>query len=631
MNKAYPPALFLSVCGLACLLALPLASVLGSANAALSRRLGIADNDGMDQTSMKNIQQRLALFQQAGIGVILVDYGLGVAPSAVTYMQTAAAAGFKFKLPAGTFNGPPAGFFNAHPDAQIRDQYGNTSLGVISYWYPDLQSVLTTNDDAIFLSLKTANLLSSISHVIVPAGPAGEPIYPSQWPTVHPQWPMNFWWYDVHAQADFSAKMQEKYKTVAAANTAWRTKYTAWSAVRPPKPGTGSAELWNDALTWYQNAKRNFITWQVAHYKALLAKYYPSGRAPQLMLYVSGAQMLPTDWQMATTSLGVGAPYSIKQMADWLFLVDTAAQNGMQLEFPGLPAIEELAYLVAYMKTRNYSVRMWAADAWGDDMTEYANEVLANGLYGLDLIDSGFILVDLPSGAITTKQPNFTTLRQAYGWLRGVWAGKITPTLTLEGASPLLWQNQCLYVDPGQTYQFCMQGDGNLVYYRGAAGSDCPQDATNCSALWNTGTAGQDCSSGLCAAYFNKKGRGSLEVWNGSNKLWASPVTELCRSDVHLMVSEASPHVQVANCQGKVVWLESGSINKPRKARMPHPVLIAHRTSCHCQTATWQNPLSQMSRRSSGGRRYWKCGCGRRCSHLPAIPIVGSRSCGRSA
>jgi hypothetical protein len=165
---------------------LALARVPGSASAALSPRLGIADNDGMNQTSMKNIQQRLALFHQAGIGVILVDYGLDMAPSAVIYMQAAAAAGFKFKLPAGTFNGPPAGFFKGHPDAQIRDQYGNTSPGVISYWYPELQSLLTKNDDAIFMSLKSAKLLSSISHVIVPTGPAGEPIYPSQWPTVHP-------------------------------------------------------------------------------------------------------------------------------------------------------------------------------------------------------------------------------------------------------------------------------------------------------------------------------------------------------------------------------------------------------------------------------------------------------------
>jgi hypothetical protein len=365
---------------------------------------------------------------------------------------------------------------------------------------------------------------------------------------------MNFWWYDVHAQADFSAKMHEHYGTIAAANTAWRTKYTSWSVVRPPNPGLGSPELWNDALIWYQNTKRNFLTWQVAHYEALLAKYYPNGGAPQLMLYVSGAQMLPTDWHTATTSLGVAAPYSIKQMPDWLFLVDTAAQHAMQLEFPGLPALEELAYLVAYMKTKNYSIQMWAADAWDDDMTEYANEVVANGLYGLDLIDSSFILVDLPPDAVAVKQPHFANLRQAYGWLQGIWAGTITPTLTLEGASPLLRQNQCLYVDQTKTYQFCMQDDGNLVYYRGPPGSDCPKDATNCSALWNTATPGQDCSAGACAAYFNEKGRGSLEVRNGSNKLWTSPVARHCRSDVRLSLLEVSPHVQIANCKGKVIW-----------------------------------------------------------------------------
>lgn len=74
-----------------------------------------------------------------------------------------------------------------------------------------------------------------------------------------------------------------------------------------------------------------------------------------------------------------------------------------------------------------------------------------------------------------------------------------------------------------------MQGDGNLVLYQGS------------TPLWNSGTGGQNCGSGQCAAFFQSDG--NFVVYNGSTTLWNSGTPGNPRAQ--LVISTQTPYIQV--------------------------------------------------------------------------------------
>jgi len=89
------------------------------------------------------------------------------------------------------------------------------------------------------------------------------------------------------------------------------------------------------------------------------------------------------------------------------------------------------------------------------------------------------------------------------------------------------------------SFHLDMQNDGNLVLYQGS------------SAIWNTGTWGQNCSN--CYLYFQPDG--NLVVYNGNTPLWNSGTAG--NPDAKLVLSARSPQIQIVDGNGSAIWASS--------------------------------------------------------------------------
>jgi hypothetical protein len=451
----------------------------------------------------------------------------------------AKANGFHLKANVGAMSGPPRWFLATHPDAQLTNETGLKSDNVISYWYPSLRSLLEEKDDQIFALLSQNGLLDALSYIVIPLGPAGEPIYPASWTTSSPHAPARFWFYDTYARSDFLVKMRAKYQQIGAANWIWRTSYGDWNSVTIPEPGTQPGPMWSDVLTWYRDVKRSFVAWQIAHYQRLLAKYYPDGGAPRLIILVPGNHISPYEWAEAVKSGGGNS--SIVIMVDSEFLLDTAHRTGALLQYTGLPNMVEVEYLQSYMRGKGYNIPMWGENAGNKGVPdELGYEVLANGLYGQEYVGSNLFDADQ-----LTPMSQLSALSRDYSWLEGVWTGRVRPILGFDSLTII--QGGCVYADAGQRSRLCLEMNGVLALYQ------------NETTLWSSGAdEGEDfCSitrgpAFECKAVFQEDG--NFVVYRGAKVLWASGTHGRGKK---LLFSDEKGFLEIVDERGEVVWQSS--------------------------------------------------------------------------
>lgn len=222
----------------------------------------------------------------------------------------------------------------------------------------------------------------------------------------------SFWFYDADAQANFAPAMSTMYGgALDAANRAWGTSFKAWGDVKIPEPGTRPGQMWNDVLTWYRDAKRRFVAWQVGNYQTLLRRY--AGTAtPKLVLMVPGSHIRPAEWLDAVRS-GDG-DYGVKIMSESEYLIDLAAQTGCWLQYTGVENGPEVAYLQSYMRSNGRQIPMWGENAGtpdvGHDPQRVADVINQNQLYGFEFINSSFVF----DGAGAIQNSVFNKLVRAY-------------------------------------------------------------------------------------------------------------------------------------------------------------------------------------------------------------------------
>jgi hypothetical protein len=512
----------------------------------VSLHLGIADLNpkGTDAAH----QVRFDLYKQMGIGILRVDEGgwrdfevqpnVWQVPAADRdFLRLAQRNGFHFKSNIGAIDSPARWFFKDHPDAQMTNEVGLTSFNVISYWYPRLHNLLEDKDEIIFSLLSQHGLLSNVSFLIVPLGPAGEAVYPAPWTTSDPNGTLHFWFYDPHAQADFPAKMQALYGSISKANSVWGTRYNDWGAVKIPAVGTQPGPMWRDVLTWYRDTKREFIVWQMTHYRQLLAKYWPDHNRPKLMILVPGSHITPYEWAQAINS-GSGDS-GVILMADSEFLIDVAARFGAVTQYTGLPNMTEVEYLQTYIRLRGYSVPMWGENAGNKGIPrELGYEVLANGLVGQEYIGSNLFEADQ-----LTPAAKLADLSREFSWLRSVQTGISSFVLSTNALT--IVQDTCINNDLKGDHRLCMQSDGNLVLL-GPSGMLWSSKTPNAKSGLCTPERG---SSYQCNAVFQDDG--NLVIYRGKQALWASNTSNKGKSLVSL---DQTPYVKIVDEFGKIIW-----------------------------------------------------------------------------
>jgi len=346
--------------------------------------------------------KRFDLYRELGVNMIRTEIGWREmepseekwgGASRLAYIKLAQEKGFKLKMNVGTISSPPAWFFAAHPDARIVSHYGDVSTNTISLWYPDLHQVVERVTDQMFQYMAEAGLFKNLEFIDPDFGPASEPLYPAAW-TMGANYTKGeaFWCYDKNAQADFLRKMKAKYTSIAVANAHWKSQFKTWDEVSIPQPGVRHGAFWEDVLTWYRDTKREFVLWQIANYKAHLAKY--NLKNVHLLLYVPGRHVTEQEWHEAVTG-GSGAK-SVRIMCDSEFLLETAQKEQCWLQYTSSASENEVAYLMSYMKQHGLrSIPMWGENA-GDPVQagnpgHLADVIVNQGLYGLDYTHSYYV------------------------------------------------------------------------------------------------------------------------------------------------------------------------------------------------------------------------------------------------
>jgi hypothetical protein len=369
-----------------------------AATPATSIHLAIAE--GISDQSPEKLQRRFDLYRQLGFGVLRAGLGWWAfersagnwsepAPEKQQFIAQAISGGFRLMFTAGVLDAPPAWFFEAHPDARLRDASGAYSKLLLSPWYPELYPTVAEKADRIFGYLAQSGVLKAIDFVIADLGFANQPIYPRLGPCQQ----ATPWFYDDHARVAFAGAMRAKYVGVAQANRIWGTSYADWAEVQPPQPGEHPGHLWNDALLWYRDSKRAVLRWQVANFRRALDKYAPAGRRPNLIITVAGSHISSEEWNEVVQS---GTPdCSISTMSDSEFPMDLAKETGCWLQYTGAGNAREVRYLRQYMQDHDITAPMWASNAGVEraagNPDHLVEIILANGLYGLDYINSRFL------------------------------------------------------------------------------------------------------------------------------------------------------------------------------------------------------------------------------------------------
>lgn len=519
-----------------------------STNVSTSQRLGVSDVNprGTTEETLKRFQ----LYREAGIGILRVDEGLwralegapdtwSMPPELISYYKLAQDRGFQFKAGIGALTAPPSWFFEQHPDAQLVGQTERPndaalkSNNTISYWYPGLHELLSTKDDRIFSYLAKQGLLRNIRYLVVPGGPAAEPLYPAPWTTSDPNGPPRFWCYDEHAQADFITKAKARYGSLQSANSAWQTSYPDWGSVRIPLPAERPGQMWSDVLTWYRDTKRAFFTWQVSHYDTLRRKYWPAESQPRLLILVPGEHVTTSEWSQAIQT-GAGAA-CVRAMCDSEFLLDTAARAGAAVQYTGLPAMGELMYLKRYIRLHGYSIEFWGENVGNVGVPkELGYEVLSNGLFGQEYIGSNLFAADG-----RTPSDKFRDLVAEYSWLRSVWEGR--EDFSLRASDVSLSVGECLSADKDGTHQLCLETDGALVLYEGRR--------LTWKATPGAGAAADCASAEACKGVF--QGDGNLVIYRDSKPIWASGTAGTGAS---LVFTSKPPYVLIQDRAGRTVW-----------------------------------------------------------------------------
>lgn len=371
----------------------------GSSANELTERLSVGEVWSYIRQDKRLILKRFADYKQLGIGNVRVSFSWGEMEKGtggsntwrknsptLKFLELAKNSGIRLRLNVNALK-PPTHMRKELENAGLLMKNLNGDFSpTLSYWHPETRNIVVQKTAKLFQYLKDAAMLDDVSALIVPLGPAGEPVYPAAWMTGRKKAnDISFWFYDSYARDDFVARMRALYGAIESANEAWGTEFGGWSDVMIPKEGTRGGGMWRDVLTWYRDSKRRFIVWQVRHYKELLQRYYPVGNRPDLVMLITGDRISESEWESAVQR-GTGG-HGIKVMIDHDFLIDTAYENGLVLQQAGMQDEKSLSATIAYMKRKGFQLKMWGENNRNEtDPITLVDVGIKLGLFGFEYL-----------------------------------------------------------------------------------------------------------------------------------------------------------------------------------------------------------------------------------------------------
>ena len=348
-------------------------------------RVCMTEPSGYYGDAAELIRRRLECYRSLGVEMVRVETGWerGALPTELKRTD------FRVKLILYVLGLPP-GYEVGHPAESMVDEHGKADWH-LGPWHRELPQIVTQGAERQMERLKELGVLDRVDEVVADLGPAGEGIYPANW-TLGRDGEEAFWCYSDAAQADFRAAMQRQYDTVVAADDAWgltgERRFATWDAVRIPQPRTDWARgrFWQDMLTWYRDAKRKMMAFQIDNTLRLTRKYL--GERAKVIVYLPGSAFGKTEWDQAiATASGSG---SVRLMVDTDWLIDQALAKGCLLQYTGAENSVEVRSIAAKLKARGVPdcSLLWAENAGfegaGRDPMWLAQVVCAYGLRGVD-------------------------------------------------------------------------------------------------------------------------------------------------------------------------------------------------------------------------------------------------------
>ncbi len=476
------------------------------------------------------------------------------------YVEQACAAGMHVRVGIDTISGEPYSFFANNANSQLIDATGHVDNQYLqtSFWMPGQRAAI--HKVASYLISQFANDTHIPAGCIDEMGPsygtAGENLYPSSGYTQAAGYGNpSFWAYDLNAQADFTAKMQAKYETIATANAAWGTSFSSFPG--PPKPAgtngaayTPTSALWTDFLYWYRNEKRDFAAWQVQDTLQLLKSYYPTN-TPAFAIPIAGNHLTPEQFNLSVSNRGATDAVSddaIVSFIDTEFWVDLAhanAQYGVALHLTSLPNNPEGSYVKTYELAHYGSPMIMSGENNGHDNApmEMTNNTQSLNLFQTDVVDDS----DLFGFDHVTPSANYTAFQSAFLAVASQMAGNAPykQTYTQSDYAYILTAGNCINVDPAGMVKSCLSTQGQFQVFK------------NNLVVWtsNMSPSTYNCATGVpynesCAVYF--VGR-LFETDNHNNQIWNTGNADPNSSNL-LIFTTAAPYMHIEDGAGNTVW-----------------------------------------------------------------------------
>ncbi len=356
--------------------------------------LALCITEGGVPLDRDSINARFADYKELGLRSVRLDlYWTNVNGKAV--MQDAT----KYQFEAARKNGlfikaivNPGGTTNPAPDSKLMDANGRYAINAISPWYSDVESYTKQHVSTYLHALVEAGYTDVLGGIVAGLGPAGEPLYPPAWTQGGESTEEVMWCYADNAQADFRAEMEEKYGSIDKANAAWGKNYADFSAVRVPKEGEVTGQMWRDVLEWYRDSKREFMRMQVSTFRTVM-KELKIDDIP-LILYLPGADFTEGQWE-ACVSMG-NAIGGVKFMCDNQYTVQLADEFDCLLQYTGITGEAGLRLLRNYMFENGYAdIPVMGENAGGSEPDAQAKRlhdvITAYKLWGIDYTHSHWL------------------------------------------------------------------------------------------------------------------------------------------------------------------------------------------------------------------------------------------------